>query len=147
MREARNLVAITPDTAGHVYATKQSLGLKYELLSDVDNAIGLRFGVVYRASDEYWRALLSFNIDLEQRHGDESHLLPMPAVFVADAGGRLRYVHASGDVTDRTEPAAIAALLCSLRSGDGQAPDDADGRAALAGTSGAGAIGAPFAEG
>lgn len=128
------LVAITPDTAGHVHATKQTLGLDYELLSDVDSAVGLRFGLVYRASDEYWRALLSFGIDLEQRHGDELHFLPMPAVFVTDAGGLLHYAHASGDVTDRTEPAAIAALLYSLRRADGQAPDDAGGRGDPAGS-------------
>ena len=119
--QGANLLAIAPDTAGHAYATKQSLGLKFELLSDVDNAIGLQFGVVYRVPDEYRSALLHFRIDLALRHGVESLLLPMPAVFIADGSGLLRYAYASGDVTARTEPGAILALLGSLPADDRQA--------------------------
>jgi hypothetical protein len=35
----------------------------------------------------------------------------MPATFVADRTGVLRMAYASGDVTDRVEPAEIVALL------------------------------------
>ncbi len=129
--QGASLIAISPDTAGHGRATQQSLGLQYDVLSDVDNATGLRFGVVYRVPDEYWSALLSFGIDLARRHGDQSHLQPMPAAFIADTAGVLRYAHVSGDVTDRCEPAAIAGLLRSMLSGDGRPDDAADGPGAV----------------
>jgi peroxiredoxin len=140
--QGATLVAISPDTAGHVRATKQSLGLQFELLSDVDNAVALRFGVVYPVPNEYSMALLSFGIDLTQRLGAGAHLLPMPAAFISDADGCLRYAYASGAVTDRTEPAAIVALLRSIRSDDPPVPGEVDGRPDSCGTLQAGANGA-----
>jgi len=105
------LVAMTPETTGRTADTKRQLGLGFEVLSDVDCAIALRFGTAYRVPDSYRAALLSFGIDLEQRHGDDWWLLPMPAIFVVGQDGILRYAKASGDITDRTEPDAIVQLL------------------------------------
>ncbi len=136
--QGATLVALSPDTAGHIRATKQSLGLQFELLSDVDNATALRFGVVYPVPAEYSKALMSFGIDLTRRLGAAAHLLPMPALFIADTDGRLRYAYASGDVTDRTEPAAIVALLRSIRSDDPPVPHDG-GPPVASGTPDAGA--------
>ncbi len=51
------LVALTPDTGGHLAATKRGHGLTYEVLSDVDGAVGMQFGVLFRTPEPY-RALL-----------------------------------------------------------------------------------------
>src|ERR1700757_3998669 len=40
------LVAITPDTGRHLADTKRVQRLSYEILSDVDGAVGLLFGVL-----------------------------------------------------------------------------------------------------
>ena len=104
----------------------------------MDNATALRFGVVYPVPAEYSKALMSFGIDLTRRLGAAAHLLPMPALFIADTDGRLRYAYASGDVTDRTEPAAIVALLRSIRSDDPPVPHDG-GPPVASGTPDAGA--------
>ncbi len=111
------LVALSPDAAGHAAEAKRELGLGYELLTDIDNATGLRFGAVYRVPEAYRAALLSFGIDLEQRHGDASWLLPLPATFIVGQDGILRHAQASGDVTDRTEPEAILGLLRGMAGG------------------------------
>jgi peroxiredoxin len=110
------LIAVTPDTAGYALQIKLMLGLSFEVLSDVDNATGLNFGVVYKAPEAYRAALLSYRIDLEQRHGDAAWLLPLPAIFIAGKDGILRYGQASGDVTDRTEPDTILKQLRRMRS-------------------------------
>src|SRR5271155_1970521 len=52
-----HLVALTPDTGSHFAETKRQHYLTYEILSDVDGAIGLQFGVLFRPADRY-RALL-----------------------------------------------------------------------------------------
>jgi len=62
----------------------------------------------------------------------------MPALFIAGTDGRLRYAYANGDVTDRTEPAAIVALLRSIRSDDPPVPGD-DGCPVASATPDAGA--------
>lgn len=105
------LVAISPDSGEFAATGARRLGLGYDLLVDIDNATGLRFGAVYRVPEEYRQALLSYGIDLSQRHGDDSWLLPLPSTFVAGQNGILRFAQASGDVTQRTEPEQIIALL------------------------------------
>jgi len=105
------LVALSPDAAGHSQATAEGLGLRFELLSDIDCAVGLRFGVVYRIPKAYQDILLSFDIDLAARHGEGPGLLPMPATFIAGCDGVLRFAEVSGDITERVEPARLAKLV------------------------------------
>jgi peroxiredoxin len=106
-----SLVGLTPDTSAHVLAVKLDLHLSFDVLSDVDCAVGLQFGTVYRVPDSYADALRFFGIDLIERHGTDALLLPMPALFVSDSSGIIRVAHASGDITDRVEPASLAATL------------------------------------
>jgi peroxiredoxin len=101
------LVTVTPATGDYAAEVKLKLGLSFEVLSDVDSGTGLRFGAVYKAPEAYRAALLSYEIDLAEQHGDDSWLLPLPATFIAGQDGVLRYAQASGDVTNRTEPETI----------------------------------------
>ena len=110
------LIAVAPETAGYAMEIKLKLGLSFEVLSDVDHATGLRFGVVYKAPEAYRAALLSYDIDLEQRHGGDAWLLPLPATFIVGQDGLLRYAQASGDVANRTEPDTILEQLRRLAS-------------------------------
>lgn len=108
------LVALTPDTGSHLTATKRGHGLTYEVLSDVDGAVGLQFGVLFRAPEPY-RALLSESgIDLAARHGNESWFIPMPATFVVDQAAVIRYAFVNVDFTRRAEPDEIVEVLRSL---------------------------------
>ena len=108
------LVALTPDTGSHLTATKRAHGLNYEVLSDVDGAVGLQFGVLFRAPAPY-RALLShFGVDLAARHGNESWFIPMPAAFVVDQSAVIRYAFVDVDFTRRAEPDEIIEVLRTL---------------------------------
>lgn len=110
-----SLVAMTPDTGEYLNAVWRGLGLRFPVLSDVDGAIGMRFGTVYRVPDELFQFWQGVGIDLTARHGDASRLLPMPATFIADDAGILRYCHASGDITNRAEPDDIVSFVRGLR--------------------------------
>ena len=109
------LAVLSPDTGDHVACAKRDLGLGCEVLSDADNATALRFGAAYRVPNAYREALLSYGIDLSQRHGDADWLLPLPATFIAGQDGILRFAKASGDVTDRAEPEIILDQLRATR--------------------------------
>lgn len=104
-----SLVAVTPDVGEYVRSAAS--GLSFPVLSDVDSATALRFGVMYRVPDplhDYWMGL---GIDISARHGDSSRLLPLVATFIADRSGILRFAYASGDITDRVEPETILAQV------------------------------------
>ena len=108
------LVAISPDTSSVPSATKQKFGLHFEVLSDPDSAVILQFGVMFRAPDAYREMLQSRGIDLADRHGNQGWFIPIPATFVVDRAGIVRYAFTDVDFTFRAEPDAILGALKSL---------------------------------
>ena len=105
------LVALTPDTGHHLADTKRAQQLSYEVLSDVDSAVGLQFGVLFRAPAAYREDLAGYGIDLAERHGNDAGFIPLPATYVVDRAGVVRYAFVDIDFTRRAEPSAVVAAL------------------------------------
>lgn len=114
-----SLVGITPETGGLALRTKQNHGASFEVLSDVDCGLGLGCGVVFRTPDIYRRLLLKYGNDLAERHGNQAWFLPLPAVFVLDRAGFVRWRFLSVDFTEQAEPADILAALRALPAAGG----------------------------
>lgn len=114
--EARgaSLVAVTPETGGRALAVKRRHDNRYEVLSDVDCGLGLACGVVFSVPAIYRALLLKFGNDLAERHGNDAWFLPVPATFVLDRDGVIRWRFADVDFTRRAEPADILAALGAL---------------------------------
>jgi peroxiredoxin len=115
-----SLVALTPDTGDYATAAWSKLGLQFPVLSDVDSATALEFGTNYRVPDALRAVQEANGLDLAVRHGDGSWFLPMPATFIADRSGILRFSYASGDITDRLEPELIVAMVRDIASRDAE---------------------------
>jgi peroxiredoxin len=58
---------------------------------------------------------LTFPNDVAKVNGDDSWTLPMPARFVIDGGGTIRWASVDPDYSKRPEPAETVAALCALR--------------------------------
>ena len=101
------LAALTPDTGGRALRAKQSHGLHYEVLSDVDNEVAMQFGVVVNPPESYRALLAGAGIDLAERHGNPGGFIPLPATFLVGQDGVIRSAWIDLDVTRRVEPAAI----------------------------------------
>ena len=110
------LVAISPDTGGRLLQTKKRLKLSIDLLSDVDNGVALAFGVAFRTPEEYRKVLQSFGTNLNERHGNEGWIIPIPAAFVVDRTGIVRYAFVEPEFVRRAEPDDIIAVLRQLTS-------------------------------
>ena len=87
------------------------------MLSDVHCGLGLDCGVVFQAPHVDRDMLLSFGNDLAQRHGNDAWFLPVPATFVVDRDGIVRWRFVEVDYTRRAEPADILAALRTLAAG------------------------------
>jgi len=111
------LVGVTPEIGGLALRTKQNHGAVFEVLSDVDCGLGLGCGVVFRTPDIYRRLLLKYGNDLADRHGNDAWFLPLPAVFVLDRAGIVRWRFVSADFTEQAEPVDILAAIRALPSG------------------------------
>jgi peroxiredoxin len=56
-----------------------------------------------------------FNNDIAVRNGEESYELPVPATYVVDTMGVIRFAHVDVDfMTGRAEPQAVIAALEAL---------------------------------
>jgi len=85
--------------------------LDFDLLSDRDNAVARQFGLVFVLSAPLRTAYGKFGIDLAKFNGDDSWTLPIPASYVIDRGGTIRYADVDPDYTVRAEPEEILKAL------------------------------------
>ncbi len=86
--------------------------LSFDVLTDSGNEVAAKFGLKLTVSDGVKRVYQDvFGLDLEKFNADGSWTLPMPARFIIDRRGIVRYAEADPDYTKRPEPAdAVAAL-------------------------------------
>lgn len=110
------LVAISPQLPDGSLSTAEANQLRFDVLSDVGNAVARRFGLVYALPEELRAALRSNNKALPGINGDESWELPVPAVYVIARDGRVGLAAIDVDYRNRLAPEAILAALQPLRS-------------------------------
>ena len=115
-RTGGTLVAMTPETGGRALAMKQERGLHYEVLVDVDLAIAMAFGIVFRTPPLYVELLRRRGIDLAERSGDQAWLLPVPAAFLVGQDGTVLRSWVNIDFTQRAEPTEILGALNGLQA-------------------------------
>jgi len=104
--------AITPDTGATFAAVKRDNRLDFDVLSDVDYGLALLFGIVFKVPDAIRDLYLRLSIDLGARHGNRyAWLLPIPATYIVDRQGMIRYANVDPDFRRRMEPSEIVKVL------------------------------------
>ena len=117
------LVAVTPQTPDKSLEQVKKDGFPFEILSDLDSSVmrayGLYFKVPDAVSDVYRR---NFKLDLAEYNGAGRYVLPVPATYVIDRAGIVRFAFADTDYRKRAEPAAIVEALKGLKAPAGGGP-------------------------
>jgi peroxiredoxin len=90
--------------------------LTFGLVSDPGNQIAKRYGLVFTLPEDLKTVYLQFGIDVAKRNGDKSWALPMPARFIIDREGVVRYAEVDPDYTIRPEPEHTISALKELSS-------------------------------
>lgn len=107
-------VAVSPQTIAATSATQDDLSLGFTLLRDANNESARALGLVF-ALPPYLRPVYAkFGIDLPATNGDESFELPVPATYVIDKSGTVRWAHVDLDYRTRAEPADVLAALDAI---------------------------------
>lgn len=114
------LIAMTPETGGRALRAKRVHGLNYDVLSDVDNAVAMQFGIVVNPPKSYRALLARAGVDLVERHGNLGGFIPLPATFLIGTDGIVQRAWVDLDVTRRVEPAAIVDAARRLIHGPGR---------------------------
>jgi peroxiredoxin len=109
-----SFVAVTGETGGEAEALRRRLDLDGQILVDVDQGLALQLGLVVRVTDEVRKAYLDFGLDLAKRYGSDAWFIPVPATYVIDRQGVVRFAEADVDFRHRAEPEAVLAVLREL---------------------------------
>jgi len=112
-REA-TLVGLAPELPWKVKATIRKTKATFPILSDVNNEVARKFGLVFDLPDELRPIYESFGFDVPAYNGDDSWQLPLAATYIIDScSRRVVYSHVDTDYTKRAEPASLVAKIPS----------------------------------
>lgn len=107
-----HLVVISPELSNQALLTQERHALEYPVLSDVNNEVAKKFGLVYELGEEMTELFKhSFDWDLMAINGTEKVELPFPATYVVDRDGVIQYAFVDADYTKRAEPDKIMEVL------------------------------------
>jgi peroxiredoxin len=109
-----SLVAISPQLPQHNRELIRSRGLGLEVLTDAGNEVAAKFGLRFALPGYLKEIYASFPLDIAAYNGDASWTLPMPARFIVDRRGIIRYVQSDPDYTTRPEPEDTLIALRAL---------------------------------
>ena len=108
------LVAVSPQLPEHNRDLIRTRQLTFEILSDRGNEVAARFGLRFSLPDYLREVYCTFPLDLEKFNGDASWTLPMPARFIIDQDGTIRWAESAPDYTTRPEPEDTLEALRAL---------------------------------
>lgn len=110
------ILAISPDRPEELAKSikKQSLG--YTLLSDSDMTVARAFGLAFRVDEELVNQYKTkYGIDLEAASGQKHHELPVPAAFIVDTSGKIRFEYVNPDYKVRVDTEKLLAEARAAR--------------------------------
>ena len=105
------LVAISPELPDKTLDTQQRHELAFDVLSDVGNKISEDFGLVFALPEPLRPIYANLGIDIPAFNGDSSFVLPVPASYVIDSDGTVRFHFVNADYTRRLEPDELLRVL------------------------------------
>ena len=101
------VVAISADRPAELVKSLEAEGLGYTLYSDSALSAARSFGIVFQLDDAMVAGYARYGIDLEKASGESHHQLPVPSVFLVEAGGTIRWVYSNPDYKVRPDNARL----------------------------------------
>ncbi|WP_271768038.1 peroxiredoxin-like family protein [Aquimarina algiphila] len=110
-KHGATLVAISPETPDNSLTTSEKNGLRFEVLSDLDNKIAKAFNLVFTLPEDLIEVYQGFKIDLEASNGNTAQQLPISATYIIDQNGTIIYDFIKEDYKERADPEEIISFL------------------------------------
>ena len=105
------LIAISPQTPDKSLDQLNRSQLNFEILSDIGNKLAKECGLVFTLPQPLRPVYEAWQIDIPGHNADDSFELPIPATYIIDQTGKIRYAHVDMDYTKRLEPEIIIEQL------------------------------------
>jgi peroxiredoxin len=103
-RLGASILTITPQLPERAVVLRKEANLAFPILFDEGNAVARQWGLDFRLPDDLRELYQSWDLDLEVENGDDSWVLAMPASFIIDGEGVVRFRYVNPDYRFRPEP-------------------------------------------
>jgi peroxiredoxin len=108
------LVAVSPNKPDVSADLVEKLGLSFAVLSDIGSQVADAFGIAFEVLPELRELYEAAGRNLGEMNGSEEWVLPVPATYVIDQTGTIRYDFVELDYRKRAEPSEVVAAAASL---------------------------------
>ena len=108
------LVAITPERPDRVADSEILESLDFEVLTDDDNQLARKLGLVFELPKNIRELYTSFGLNVADINNTENHELPVPATYVVGTDGRVVYAFVDANYLNRAEPEDVITALRGL---------------------------------
>jgi len=108
------LIAITPETPENIADTVSRNELNFVVVSDHNNQLAKQCGLVFTVPEDLLTEYKKLGIDISSNNGEEQAELPIPATYILDQQGVIRFAFVEEDYISRAEPSHLVMVLQSL---------------------------------
>ncbi|MFI0139458.1 peroxiredoxin-like family protein [Streptomyces luteogriseus] len=108
------LVAISPQIPDESITLAEKHALTFDVLSDIGSDTAKQYGLAFDLPDDLAAVYDKLGFDLQRVNDGHPRTLPLPATYVIDRDGTIRWAFVDTDYTTRAEPADILAALDAL---------------------------------
>ncbi|MEV5593917.1 peroxiredoxin-like family protein [Streptomyces sp. NPDC052496] len=108
------LVAVSPQVPDESLTLAEKHELAFDVLSDVGSEVARRYGIAFDLPEDLAAVYDSFGFEMQRVNGGHPRTLPIPATFVIDRTGTVRWSFADPDYVQRAEPTDILTALDAL---------------------------------
>ncbi|WBO68966.1 peroxiredoxin-like family protein [Streptomyces camelliae] len=112
-RDAR-LVAVSPQIPDESLSLAEKHSLTFDVLSDIGSDTAKQYGLAFDLPDDLAAVYEKLGFDLQRVNDGHPRTLPLPATYVIDREGVIRWAFVNSDYTKRAEPSDIIAALDAL---------------------------------
>ncbi|MCX2574777.1 peroxiredoxin-like family protein [Pedobacter sandarakinus] len=105
------VIGVTPETADNIAKTIKKTKAGFSIIQDKDDEIMKAYGVNFMMDDATFAKYKGFGVDLEMNNGNTRHTLPVPATYIIDRSGKIKFVYFDPNYKKR---ASISNILTQL---------------------------------
>ncbi|MEG2593652.1 MAG: redoxin domain-containing protein [Bacteroides sp.] len=107
------LIALSPELPDRSLTTIEKNALPFTVLSDTDNNVARQYDLVFKLDTETANRYES-KFGLSQYNGNDNAELPIPATYIIDQKGIIRYAFVNPDYKKRANPEDVVMQLTQL---------------------------------
>jgi peroxiredoxin len=108
------LAAVSPQIPDESLSLTDRHQLAFSVLSDVGSDTAKQYGLAFDLPDDLAAVYDRLGFDLQRVNGGHPRTLPLPATYVIDREGVIRWAFVDADYTRRAEPTDVLAALDAL---------------------------------